>query len=118
MTQDYKDKYPIGSYWRTRGGDKVVVVDYEDNVLQPVVACHIAGEYVYRVDANGFSKFDSMDDLIAPWVDKKRGEVWVNVYPNGVGGLAYISKSEAQSSKCHDLLARVKVTWEEGKFDE
>lgn len=121
---DYKQKYPIGSYWRTRGGDKVVVVNVLGN---QVLVCHLDRSCSYYASALDGSSFrgntlsgDSRD-LIEPWVEKKCGEFWVNVYNDGddlhCGG-CYLTKEKADFGASIKRIARKKITWVEGQFDE
>ena len=115
---DYKTKYPIGSYWRTRGGDKVVVVGYEENDTTPIIVSFTTKAHSYTVCPTGKYYFEDgvhPSDLISPWVDKKRGEVWVLVCDSHY--VVFRDGKEAVNNT-HDAIARVKVTWEEGEFDE
>lgn len=76
MTQDYKDKYPIGSQWECRDGSRAVVVNHDsDGQVSITVIKHEDSPENHWVDFEG--KVDVIDgfshrcDLIRPWVDKR-----------------------------------------------
>jgi len=48
---------------------------------------------------------------------KEKKTLWVNILPSGVG-YAYLCMSEADYQATKHRVARIKVTYEEGQFDE
>lgn len=70
MTQDYKEKYPIGSKWETRGGDMAVVVKHGYSVTHPILV--YARDNIWEVLSAGVSEMGELSiDLIKPWVEQE-----------------------------------------------
>jgi hypothetical protein len=61
---------------------------------------------------------DEIKDLIpTPIEPKKKGVVWVNVYDDGTrAGVGQTRQDADMWSKY--AIARIRVSWEEGRFDE
>jgi len=125
MTQEnWKDKYPIGSQWKTRGGWRAQILRYqkEENMLvwhseQPYTPCdHNKNGTRTRIEGLGMTPYEKERkqefDLIEPWTEPRKGEFWVNVY-EGVN--KYATKEGADNGALSHRLACVKVSWTEGE---
>lgn len=131
------EKYPIGSVWKTRGGQRSVVVEHSTD---KIMAYCDGG--IYSVLPNG-SAMASVGlgggsyDLIEPWQEPRSGEVWIDVcnidgqvvfgiHDTKEGVLKSYEYSHLQNLGPYDddrpsdgePLARIRVTWTEGHFDE
>ena len=106
-------KFEIGQSWKTRDGRRAVIGYIEQDDYYPIVAM-IGGEvYAFSPKGKHWNGQDSEHDLIEPWTEPKRGEFWVNVYPDEV--IAHKSKKEARNNSVTGRLACVHVRWTEGE---
>lgn len=109
--------FPIGSQWRTRAGHRAVVVDVEKT--GPIV-WHTNDKCTRHHRNDGTSANSISLDLLTPWTEPQKGEFWVNIY-DGMHGALHSSKKNAEANaigcdaKC---IARIRIVWEEGQFDE
>lgn len=124
-------KFTIGSQWETRNGGRAVVVGYDhDNedgqTLLVWIEADEHGERCtenYSPDGRYFISPDmdeSIYDLVRPWVEKKRGTFFINVYMADqpyAGG--EFSTREAADKSAADVkrkrLACVEINWIEGQ---
>ena len=81
----------------------------------------------YQDSWNEFGKSVSASEhqLIEEWKEPRTGEAWVNVYDNGLIGQGQYSVKNAEetaksSSIAHNSkrIARIKIKWTEGQFDD
>jgi len=113
--------YEIGTQWKTRGGWRAVIVQWEDE--GSLNAWHEMKSEVMHDDSGNCcegDKYGANDyDLIEPWKEPREGEVWVNIYETGHGDCQLNQKgadARAENEMAHqERLACVKVKWTEGE---
>ncbi len=113
-------KIEPGKFYKTRGGEKVHVLGRreDDNEKYQFVGYIVGGE-TQSWDINGLvpSAINmNLKDLIEEWVEPVEHTFWVNVYPYVV--CAYESRKDADKDAEPDRVACVKVTCEEGQWDD
>ena len=90
---DAKGKQPIIALFEREKSDEVIIQTYNDD-----------GSYY------GLEKEDNRDLMMLP--EKKEG--WVNLYPcDCMGQKRYSTKEEALKNAVSDVIATVKIEWEE-----
>lgn len=92
-----------------------------------------ADTFVHEDDGVAISEYGTGYDLLTPWHEPRSGEVWVNVYVNraeytdSTREVVHSSKLMAQTAadftmsgveKPRECIARIRVPWKEGQFDE
>lgn len=116
---DYKVKFPIGSQWKLRNGERGVVVGYRQSKVAPIIVYNenfVSGSYL--VNQHGVYGHQEDYNLIEPWVEPKTGTIWVNIYDNDTTTdhsnreYADLRASQITSKK---RLACVEVKWTEGE---
>lgn len=122
MTEDYKKKYPIGSKWKTRGGDIATVIYHNnDNPEMPIVAVMKNCGIPCQFNINGIYCRASKSnlDLIEPYTEPKRGVGYLNVYEDGhISSDLHQTRLGADKRADEGHLACIRVEWTEGQFDE
>ena len=104
----YKEKYPIGSQWKTRAGSRAIVTKYDDDSEYQIVIWVDDIRHIGRINtilASGESSGlgQEPDDLIAPWKDQVKGELWINLYHDPDSNMylirhgTYLSKADADA---------------------
>jgi hypothetical protein len=103
-------KFEIGSQWKTRSGCRAVVVEHTNTGL---VVWHSNYE-TRRHAANGnHDPAPSCFDLIEPWVEKKKHDVWVNMYSDSIT-VTHPSKERADFHRVSNCLACINIKFTEG----
>lgn len=114
-------KFEVGSQWKTRGGWRAVIVTMRDKE-NGFDVFHEHEECIWGHESEGAYAGDETSernyDLIEPWTEPKSGEVWVNIYDNGIGSECLPSIEAAEMGAVTGRIARIKVKWTEGQFDE
>ncbi len=123
MTEDYKTKYPIGSKWKTRGGDIAEVIYHnDDDTNWPLIALVKNINRPATYTKSGYFNLNTVNhelDLIEPYTELKRGTGYLNVYDNGcTATYAYKTKLEADQKAVGSRIACIRVEWTEGQYDE
>lgn len=118
MTQDYKEKYPIGSQWKCRDGSRAVVVGYNDGEFETIVWNENENNAEPHNEKGEFWSHDGEDytsyDLIEPWQETRTFEGWVIVYTDGDFGGVWGSKFAAQEfARDIEKLATIHLTYNE-----
>lgn len=125
MTDNYKEKFPIGSQWKTRGARRAVVVGYTGACGTEFLVVWHDGEGRYADDSSqhffdGRSRAFSDYDLIEPWKQPRTFEVYVEVWQ--VGRDIFVADSSLsprpKSIKNGTIKASTKITLTEGEFDD
>jgi hypothetical protein len=109
------NKFEIGQEWRTAKGRAVIVDINEDGQL----LCWHEGRNATSLHNSGGEHICSAreHDLIAPWSDEPK-VMWINVYPHGAFSNKHPTKEEADKWADETRIARIKVEYYEGQFDE
>ena len=108
-------KYEIGTQWKTRGGDKVMILSERQ-------CYHYRHNIAYTICEEGTAlDRGTASDLIEPWVEPVEHEGWFNVYEssnNGfVFGMAVAQSREAcdvESNTLRERIACIKINFKEG----
>jgi len=115
-------KLEAGKKYRTRGGDEVEILRTDVRDEQPVVGIVTksdGSQYVSEWNTDGSfwpDGLESANDLISEIRPKR--VVWLNFYPDGTCGASHSSKEEADAHSSDIRIARIRVEFEEGQFDE
>lgn len=119
-------KLEVGKWYRTRNGNKAFV---SHKVIDGIEAVCPYGGYVidhhkharlwcWFENGTDFSDNDLHEfDLIEEWKEPLKGECWVNVYSTETC-VANSTKFRADDQAMKDRIARIKVSWTEGQFDD
>lgn len=112
-------KFVVGKWYKRGNGERIRVVCVDAPGEYPVIGHRVDGA-VYTFTTEGF--YPGGDelylDLTLILVEPKReGVVWVTTYANGSVAV-HRTKQEANDSAYEDCIARARVNWEEGQFDE
>lgn len=126
-------KLEVGKWYETRNGKKAFVAfEYrsrngfthhgyvKEGDFDDTISWHSDGVH-YRAERTNY-------DLIEEWKEPLKGEGWMNVYKNTYGDVWYgvvsrdvekVKAWEAQEkTKGETILARIKISWTEGQFDD
>lgn len=113
------NKFPIGSQWKTRAGNRAVVVDHDG--LDNMIVWHPNGECTHDLPSGRASYSDQQYDLLTPWTEPRKGTFWVNVYDGNKLQLRTIhdcretADNEAAQRVKNDRLACIEINWTEGQ---
>lgn len=105
---------------RTRDGRKVRILCTDRKGWTPIVGLIIddSGETIETWSSDGAFKRDGSKNNPLDLVNSNDGTFWVNVYSGGVSGSTHTTREAADSWAAEGRLARIKVLWREGQFDE
>lgn len=112
MESNNDSEFKVGSYWRTRIGQKIEILKWDDeahlvfNVSQKSV-------HSYRADGSAYNG-EYEDDLSVPWVEPRGGEFWINIYPDTFGGV-WKTREAADEWAKSDRIGCIRVPWKEGE---
>lgn len=113
-------QFEIGKFYKTRQGTKAMYVgkDCNNKVIFAHYNIHEFPSMLSHREDGSYSIYPSGLDIVGEWTEPKTGTVWVNIYGDG-GVIVRSSRDEADriASGCN-RIARKKVTWTEGEFDE
>ncbi len=113
----------FGSQWKTRGGWRAMVVVMKSDEVN-VLHWHDHDGRAYAVTPHfktgkSWTAFGSDYYLINPWIELIKSACWVNINAGGQLGGTYIRKDQPDESGNHgQCIARVKVSYTQGQFDE
>lgn len=121
MTEDYKTKFPIGSKWKTRGGDVVVIVYHNYHSKTPLVV--VSDKIDHAINLRNDGKVppffgDNKLDLIELYTEPKRGVTYVNIYDTGIISPYHSTRGMADDMVGKGRIACIRVEWVEGQYDE
>lgn len=105
-------KMEIGKkYYRKGYSEAGILILHGFNVHGDAIVERPDGN-IYKIQPHDFSQWDE-------YVEPRKGVGYVNVYDDGIG-LVYSTRFDAivSQSESRKLLARVKVEWTEGQFDD
>lgn len=112
-----------GKYYRTTGGYKAFVgyIVSELAYCSKPIQGHIESNegifsHTREWNLNGTCCNDFNYDLTEEWIDLKFGEMYMNIYSKGTD--LFKSKNVADALASDDILARIKIKWVEGQFDD
>ena len=114
-------KFEVNKWYKRGDGELIRVVCVDAPGDYPVIGCYENGNPLTYTSSGQYyadRRWVDLDLIPAPIEPKKKGVVWVNVYDDGDLGGAYDSPDEADANQYHDRIARIRVSWEEGQFDE
>lgn len=102
---------------QTRDGRKARIICTDAKGAHPIIALIEGDPYeeVYHYLNNGTSSNEATGYNLINIPEEK--ELWVNVYPDP-SAVAYINKQNADINAENSRIARIKVTYKEGQFDE
>ena len=112
---DWKEKYAIGSQWKTRDGHRAVVVEHEDDDF---LVYHSLEEDLKIHNKDGLHFLKERDrDLIEPLKEPRKGVFWVNVYDDNNNFYGHKTKERADEAAGSTRLACKRVEWCEGDVE-
>ena len=111
ISMDKKYKY--------RNGEPARVLCIDSSGLYPVISLDPEGYTIKHISTGHFYGIDRMNafDLIEV---KEEKTLWLNVYPAdyGLPDCVHGSKNAADLAAADGRIARIKITFTEGQFDE
>lgn len=116
-------KFEVGKWYKRGNGELIRVVCVDAPGDFPVIGHDRIGNVVQFTAMGWFwddIPSESSDIIPTPIEPKKKGVVWVNVFNGGSGLSVHTDREQADYWPNTQVyrLARVKVEWEEGRFDE
>jgi hypothetical protein len=113
-------KFEVGKYYKRGDGELIRVVCVDAPCTYPVIG-HIQDgtpcNFTLEGRELGNEPSPTRDLIPTPIEPKKKGVVWVNVYDDGTrAGVGQTRQDADMWSKY--AIARIRVSWEEGRFDE
>ena len=116
-------KIEVGKWYKIANGYKAFIM----HKLHPA-SCAVCPYLGYITSPNGvYSQQQQWDEtgccninsyqIIEEWKEPKTGVAYVNVYEDGDCN-THLTLKFAEATRTHDCLARVRVEWKEGQFDE
>lgn len=115
-------KFEVNKYYKRGDGELIRVVCVDAPCTYPVIGHKEDGTPCNFTLEGYFTKEDGESEHCAnliptPIEPKKKGVVWVNVYDDGTrAGVGQTRQDADMWSKY--AIARIRVSWEEGRFDE
>ena len=115
-------KFEVGQFWKDNKGRKHQIMEIEPKDLNIHIITYCYGKRLYQnresfiFQADGRSVYFKDISLTEPWQEPRSGEVWVNIYSDVM--FNYTAKKEADARASSNRLARIKMPWKEGQFDE
>ncbi len=114
-------KIEAGKYYKCDNGDKAFAGYVRDDCTTdyPVVG-HLEGRsgvMLWGVDGRCMTVERRGFDLVEEWKEPAQGTEWINVYPYGTTQTR-LSRENADASAFPNRIARIRVDWVEGQFDE
>lgn len=114
----------VGKYYKTRDGRKAFIAAKLPNPSdEPYIgyAEYTHGQIVesWYEDGSYITDQSSGNDLIEEWKEPKSGVRYVNIYDNpDARSYIYLTRKEADNAAPNDRIARIRVEWKEGQFDD
>lgn len=121
--EDYKKKFPIGSKWKTRGGNIATIIYHnDDDTNWPLIALVKNINRPATYTKSGYFNLNTSNhefDLIEPYVEPKRGVGYLNVYEDGnISSDLHQTRLGADKRADEGRIACIRVEWKEGQYDE
>jgi len=109
----------INKKYRYRNGEeaRILCVDRPIKMDMCLVLSMDPNGSVWYHDENGRLCSDKIDSLLDLIEVKEKHVLWLNIYCQHKDD-TWISKEEADKYSADERFARIKVTYEEGRFDE
>ncbi len=109
------NKFTIGSQWTTKGGWRAVVVN-KNSVGIVVWIENDNDTYIYDCGGMAVYKGESYN-LDTPYIEPRKGTVWVNVYLSDDGGIYSVSSLDGPEEYIEGdkLIASFKHDWTENE---
>lgn len=96
-------------------GEKIRVVCVDASTEYPIIGVGSNGEtFAYTAEGRYFSEKPSEYDLVRE--EKEKKVRYINIYPNNE--ISHNSRQTADDCAIHGRLARIRVEYEEGQFDD
>jgi hypothetical protein len=113
-------KFEVGQFWKDSDGHKHLICDIDDECIYTFCFAD-KGKYEWNLD--GSFAYGGSEALTEPWKEPRSGEVWVNVFYDNDGniemGTMFEDKKECiKHGEYVKLIARIKMPWKEGQFDD
>ena len=109
-------KIEVGKQYKARDGHRAVVLEKAEDGL--LLVWRRGGSSLFFHDEDGVCGGLRERDLISEWTEPKTGTVWVNIYEGTLRGSAWDTVQGAKDAAKGGVIARVRVDWTEGVFDE
>lgn len=99
----------------TRDGRNVKIHCTNYNGNQPIIAEVEGVDYSTSFAKDGRYANDRDDSQLDLFFATKKHEGWVNIYPGSIkyGGEIYDTENDAKNSASSDVIATVKIEWDE-----
>ncbi len=113
-------KLEVGKKYKGEDENLFEVLAHNPHTLYyPFIGVGIIGGRPFSWTESGLESIGSVGkfDLIEEYKEPQTGEVWVNVY-EGKEFAQWSTRERADSYADSDRIARIKLTYTEGQFDE
>jgi hypothetical protein len=113
-------KFEVNKYYKRGDGELIRVVCVDAPGDWPVIGHDRFGNVVQFTSLGWFwddIPSESSDLIPTPIEPKRKGVVWVNVYDDATRAGVYQTRQDADMWSKY-AIARIRVSWEEGRFDE
>ena len=113
-------KFEVGKHYKRGNGELIRVVCVDAPGEYPVIGCSENGNpltYTSRGQFYADRRWVDLDLIPTPIEPKKKGVVWVNVYGDATRAGVYQTRQDADLWSKY-AIARIRVEFEEGQFDE
>lgn len=124
-------KIEVGKAYKLKNGYKghvTAILDKSAASSRPVLGYITSPEGIYCRQIQWTADGIPIDgygtcSIIEEWKEPKSGEAWVNVYDHGCINYSFNdtktgAENEAKRSPSLECLARIKINWAEGQFDD
>ena len=114
-------KFEVGQFWKDNQDDKHLICDIDDAFIYTF--CFADKEkYEWNLDGSIADGDIYVFTLTELWQEPRSGFVWVNVHHTEFHEhyeyYSYDSLEAATENAEPHLIARIKMPWKEGQFDE
>lgn len=119
-----KKKFEVGQFWKDNHGDKHQIMEIHPENINGTLSTYCYGRRnTFILNNEGFEVYLGNTWLTEPWQEPRSGFLWANIYEDKDGrlytGLAYLDVIKgAIPIGGHKYIARIKMPWKEGQFDE
>ena len=107
----------VNKKYRTRDGRPVELITTSARGAWPVIGYIGDSEGLRRWSHDGTNYNFSRTDALALVEVKPKRVMWLNVYPSG-NGVVHESREDADEGRMENRIARLKIQFEEGQYDE
>jgi hypothetical protein len=113
-------KFEVGQFWKDNHGDKHQIMEIHPENINGTLSTYCYGRRdTFILNNEGFEIYLGNTWLTEPWQEPRSGEVSLNIHIVD-GDVRYLDDNGSNKMNAHGNapIARIKVQWKEGQFDE